>query len=92
METDKRVMAPIPYVYLFGLQNLRCNIPCYRANKTKVIDVNSIAYQCPLGKSRIDYLAKTYEHCSAHILLLRQASKLKTRSGSSLVEGDEQPD
>ena len=65
METDKRVMAPIPYVYLFGLQNLRCNIPCYRANKTKVIDVKSIAYQCPLK------LTLKAAHTKDHLTVLR---------------------
>ena len=44
METDKRVVPPIPFVYWFGLQNLRRHM-CGRANKTTIIGVAVIAYQ-----------------------------------------------
>ena len=48
METDKRAGTPIPFVYWFGLQNLRRYNVCCRAIKTKVTEVTLIAYQCPL--------------------------------------------
>ena len=34
MDTDKCVLPPIPFVYCFGLQNLRCHMSC-RAMKNK---------------------------------------------------------
>ena len=52
MGTDKRVATPIPFVYWFGLQNLRCRI-CCRAIKTKVIEVTSIAFQCPYDSCNV---------------------------------------
>ena len=42
---DKRVASPIPFVYWFGLQNLRRHMWC-RAIKTKLIGVAAITYQC----------------------------------------------
>ena len=44
IETDKRMA---PFVYWFGLQNLRRHM-CCRAIKTKLIGGTVIDYQCPL--------------------------------------------
>ena len=33
METDKRVVTPILFVYWFGLQNLRRHLPMLQSNK-----------------------------------------------------------
>ena len=45
---DKRVASPIPFVYWFGLQNLRRHM-CCRAIKTTIIGVTVIAYQSLLS-------------------------------------------
>ena len=47
MDTAKRVVPPIPFVYWFVLQSLRHHM-CCRAIKNKLIGVAEIAYQCLL--------------------------------------------
>ena len=47
MDTDNHVAPPIPFVYWFELQNLRCHM-CCREIKTKLIGVALMIYQCPL--------------------------------------------
>ena len=42
MDTDKRVVPPIPFVYSLGFQNFRC-LMCRRATKTKLIGEAAIA-------------------------------------------------
>ena len=39
MDTDKCVPPPLPFVYWFGLQNIRCQ-KCCRAIKTKIMDTD----------------------------------------------------
>ena len=58
MDYDNRVAPPIPFVYRFCLQNLRCHM-CCRAIKTKLIGVAASAYQCLLLKQARSYLDGT---------------------------------
>ena len=46
IETDKRVGPKIPFVYWFGLQNVKLHMS-WREIKAKLIGVAVIAYQCP---------------------------------------------
>ena len=57
MKNDQQVAIPIPFLYWFGLQNLRC-YKCCRAIKTEVIEVTLIVYQCPLVSQNRESLNK----------------------------------